>query len=141
MNFFFRRPSLVSSLLFTLCGWSAACDRAAQAEPPPSVDQRAPASSSARQAPSSDPCAIICAHSVSLGCGTLEDCRSSCGEMRTTPICSSETKALLGCLAAQPIDRYACSTDHAGAEILDGYCDAEQERVASCFEATQILDP
>lgn len=60
-------------------------------------------------------------------------CSAHCAEMANIPVCTAEMAAFIACVARQEPSASHCNED-GEAEIRDGFCDTEQERVAACLE-------
>jgi hypothetical protein len=97
----------------------------------PAEQQAAPVAPQPSPAPSAGPCTALCAHTASLSCGSLAQCRAGCAEMFGQKGCDAALAGFARCLTAEPLAHWEC-TEGAPA-IKDGYCDAEQRELSTCL--------
>src|SRR5439155_863841 len=126
---------------------SAAPSGVSAAEPTAVARQAAKAADKpAREAPSAaqpkaavpdeNACIAMCDKVSSLKCSTMAECIKGCGEMRTAmTACSKGLDSFMLCLVQQPVGNFECN-DEGVPSVKDGFCDAQQQALASCLAIT-----
>lgn len=103
---------------------SAATSAAAQVA---TAEPGAPARASKLVATS--PCVAICARSTELACTRAKECEATCAASMADGVCIPEVQAAATCMLREPSSNWECSDGPAA--IKDGFCGAEQAKVAN----------
>jgi hypothetical protein len=101
------------------------------ANPPPPADKPAAAPSPL--------CDELCTRTAQLKCGAVDDCKAGCREMAHSDLCGKELRAMLECIAGQPIKSFECDPNTRAPAIRDGFCGTEQSAAADCI--SRIAEP
>jgi hypothetical protein len=121
---------------------TARADKDVAAVPAPAAAPPAqPAAEPAKERPPADKpaaapsplCEELCTRTAPLKCGAVDDCKAGCQEMAQSDLCGKELRAMLECIAGQPIKSFECDANTGAPAIRDGFCGAEQSAAADCI--------
>ena len=78
-------------------------------------------------------CDQLCQKTGALPCVDIPACKGGCEASYNLPLCRGPLGAMLTCTIAASAESFVC--EGRSPSLIDGVCEAEQERAASCLES------